>query len=67
MLNRVWQNCNDKCGFYKRDDDKCGLKLYHLAPSLKCLLVMICYLLRGFELDRDKETENEDWWKEGGN
>jgi hypothetical protein len=47
----MWKDCDVKCAFYDSEKDVCSLSKFHKAPSIKCLMVSMCYLLRGVEME----------------
>jgi len=65
MFNFLWKKCNKNCPHYEVKGSTCRLDQFNLAPSIKCLLVHICFLLRCFEIDREVEQSEDNWWKGG--
>lgn len=68
IFTRLWRECNPKCAYYDVNKrTKCNLLEFGSAPTIKCLLVQLCFLLRQFEIDReryDKEEREGEQWKD---
>ena len=56
--------CKDCEHFDEELSIPCKVKSYHELEHTYCLLLHIVWLLRAFEIDREKETEDDNWWKE---
>jgi len=58
--------CRD-CKYFDEKHGKggtpCTIENFHDLPSLRCLLLHQVWLLRGFEMERQDQNDDDNWWK----